>query len=319
MRSRRNGKPHGFGPWGFASTVGRVFRTGYGNKRPGGSTGTTTKRRRYDPGITQQHDVARQYRYKRMPRKLRRRFKRRYKLFRNRLLKDLGTQTIIRNNNVTITALSTAQQYAVCHLYGFAGLDNAQEMGCNDMDSIRANDPVNIPDSGKMFFQNAILDISVRNNAAVVLELDQYIILAKPKNRLFASFQAAVNNAQGDTDVIGAGTQILMTTRGATPFEFPDLCKYFKVLSKTKFFIGAGQAITYQLKDRKDRMITGDQFNRASIAGQENAFKDGWTKCVMYIGKTITGSTDSANFTVAATRSYRYKFLDENVNRDAII
>lgn len=311
-KGRRRGGIHNFSPWAIAS--GWKMKP----RGPGSNTQTTRRRRNNDSGVTQQHDIARQYRYKRMPRRMRRRFKKRYRMFRNRLLKELGTQQIIRNSNISITALPSAQQWGAVHLYGFAGTENVQEIGNSDMDAIYANDPA-LTDSGKVFFQNAIVDITVRNNATQVLELDQYILLARPTNRIFPGIQAALLNAAGDTPIIGGGSSIAMTTRGATPFEFGDFCKYFKVLNKTKFFVGGGQCITYQYKDRRDRMITGDEFNRTPVLETANCYKDGWTKVIFYVGKAVTGSTESANFSVGATRSYRYKYLEDNTNRDAVI
>lgn len=308
-RSKRGGWAR-FAP--YARTAARVgkyaLRMYSGTKRIRDGSGT---------GVTQQHDMQRQYRYKRMPKRKRMRFKRSARLFTSRLVSSLGTQQVIRNNSVNVTALVTGQQWVGVHLYGMSGTNTTQEIGCDDINSIRAAD-INVSDSGKMFFSNAILDLTVRNNATNVLELDMYVVRSRVKNRIFANYGAAVTNAIGDTGLIGA-TQITYTTRGATPFEFPDVCKYFKIYSKKKYFIGAGQCITAQFKDRKNRVITGDQINFNPLVNTENCFKDGWHMMVLFIGKAVTGTAESADYTVGATRSYRYKFLETNENRDGIL
>jgi len=268
-------------------------------------------------GVTNQHDSILQYRYRRLPRKKLLYARRRDRVFTNNLLNKIGTQTIVRNSSVNITATVSNQQWGAVHLYGMAGSNNTQEIGTNDLDSIRLAD-TRIIDAAKVYFSNAVVDLTVRNNSVQVLELDMYILRCRVRNRLFSNFASCVLNAQGDTLPIGS-TGITMTTRGATPFEFPDICKYFKVLSKKKFFISGGNVITYQWREYRNKVISGDQFNVAPSVGTENAFKDFWTTTILFVGKAVTGTVESADFTIGATRSYRYKMLEDNENRDGVI
>ena len=123
----------------------------------------TGNKMRSGVGVTTQHDARLIYRKKRMPRRLRKRWKR----FKNKVLavseKDLGTQQVVINGSTgSSNAVSGNQCIFECSLYGL----NSSSAVHNDMRNVVTALPINAGDtpavglsvdpSTKIMFQSAV-------------------------------------------------------------------------------------------------------------------------------------------------------------------
>lgn len=276
-------------------------------------------------GVTTHYDRRQVYRYRKMPRFKKRRFKRYARTFRANLLSNTGNRTRVINQLVSDTTDPGLQGSLVAHLYGLKGTNTTYETGCNDLYGIEVGD-TGISDNAKLFFESAVLDCTITNtstdssNNSYVgpLEVDVYEIYHYATSK-DANIVSQLQDGYSFTPAIPGSTKITsIGERGVSLFEgFPGLIKTkARIQRKTKYFLPAGQCITYQIRDPKNRMITGVEMNNDAYGYAYPKF----TKSVYVIFKTVAGfSTGSVNVRCAmgVTRRYTYKFLENKENATA--
>lgn len=241
------------------TAMSRLFRGGMRYRRVNQSRRNGTS----GVGVTTQHDERRVYRKRRMPRRRRRR----WRLFKNKVLavseKDLGSRTVVFNNqngpgNVTpgnCVVWDTG-------LYGGAKWDTASGSTNNgnaryrDLSRISklentgdptANAGSTIYDTTKFIFKSAVMDLTIRNasntsqsglnNSQLKMEVDIYEIMLKNKTSRFTGATTTSSpvtllemfaSAVNWTPVIGgAGTNCAIARRGVTPFDLVAALSFY--------------------------------------------------------------------------------------------
>lgn len=297
-------------------------------------------------GITTQHDERRIYRRKSMPR-----FKRRkWKMFKNKVLavseKDLGTRTVVFNatysstNNVSGNQLLS--EFALYPVQSTSGQLNDMNniMGMESGDWTAAKGGV-VDATSKIIFKSAIIDLTFRNastffttvgggvlDSRAKLETDIYEMeSAAPFDDSTGTYNglgAALTAGFSDTlNIGGAGTALVLTQRGVTPWDVPASLSRFKlrILKKTKFVTPNGDTFTYQMRDPRRRVS-----NKISLTNAQGPNKRGWTRWIFIISKLVPGlpiGTGDGTFqeilTVGVTRKYFYKVEGQSEDRDRYI
>lgn len=303
---------------------------------------TLTRNRRQTSGIgiTTQHDERRIYRRKRMPRRMRRRWKR----FKNKVLavseKDLGTRTILFNAKYSFSNTDPA-----LHIFEAPALysNSSTTLYLNDLDTIQNTEAgiwtpatgANVEKSSKFIFKSAILDITFRNastnngspDSRAKLETDIYEIIVNgvtdDSSGTYVKLNGLFQSAETDTQNIGgAGNGILYNQRGSTPWDFPAaLSKWkIKILKKTKFMTPNGDTFTYQVRDPRRKVAS-----KVSLDLANGCNKQGWTRFILVISKLVPGLTVGAVgaadvyqeiLDVGITRKYFYKIEGISEDRD---
>lgn len=283
----------------------------------------TKKRSAPSAGITQQHDSRMVYRRKRMPYKKKKSWIRFSKKVKAVITKAVSTRTILHNNQVTTSAgqVGVPQSYQFHLLYGKKGdtANSALDSGVDDIWRSLTGTGTTVSNALKYHFTSAILDITCHNTGNATQEVDIYHIQFWKESNC-TSPEAAVIRAQNDTPTGTSSTALLMSDRGATPFEFPMLIRNtgMKILKKIKYFVVPGQAITYQIRDSRNRVITGDEINDGSGTGAAPAnggefVQPGWTQGVMIIHRPLPGvSVAAQNLVTGSTRKYSFKQIEDN-------
>jgi hypothetical protein len=293
------------------------------------------------------------YRRKRMSRSKRKPWVRFVKKVNAVADKDLGTRTVLFNDQLEQTNSTSTQSTLTLALYS---MNNSAVNYLNDLNLIGGLENVANPtataggtltQNTKMMFQSAVMDITLRNTSEKLTSID-------PGNPLLNQYQAApeaaieldvyemyVRKTQADNDgrwasisdalnkyddaqIGGTGTGIAISDRGATPFEFGHIMARcgIKVLKKTKFFIPNGQTITWQCRDPKRRVIRYGECTK-----DEGFIKPGWTKTYFLVYKLVPGlSQGSQNvgqyrckINIGVTRKYSYKVEGFNEPRERLI
>lgn len=325
--------------------VNRMLRKG-----PRSFRGQQTKRRKKmssGRGVTLEHDRTPVYRKRRMPRRMRRRWVRQVRKNNYMDQYKLGTRTIMFNSSYTRgNADATLHGTAWFSLYGGhsanAQMDDLQFMSNKENEG----NPTfveggSVHPSTKYFFRSGILDMTIRNVSSdgdnvnnladVPLEVDIYEILSgRPWMERdggttlteYPNLKDLYSDALSEINGIGNDTKIDLESRGATPWDntFALGRWRLKILKKTKYRIGAGNTITYQLRDPRQRTISKQRLQE--IAG---ANVPGWTKHIWIVFKAVPGipvgnaaGTFQERITVGATRKYTYKIEGETDDRNAI-
>lgn len=333
------------GPLGFrrarvSRLIPRLATSGYSGYRLGsnlarrarfalnrGFTGSVTRRRRGHGGmgITTQHDKSLIYR----KRVMRKRLKRRWKKFGRKINaiseKDLGSRTVVRNDQVDIPQLMTTSASANHNRWYFMLYGGSSVTAYyNDVNEISAD--TDLGTTGKAIFKSGVVDFTIRNtstrlptslNPPITLELDVYEITC---NREIASLTGAFSEGSTDTATIpGQTTGLTGSLRGWTPWDFPSaLSEYrIKIWKKTKYFLSENQVFTYQYRDPKRHVLDKQ---RMSTANSENLI--GISRYFYFVFKPTPGYTysdaapDTYAISVGVTRKYLYKIKDQTQDYD---
>lgn len=277
-------------------------------------------------GITSQHDVRRQYRYKRMPRRKRRIWKRFLRKSRAALLKSVGTRTVLRNGLISNSTDPThPQQFLACHLYGMNGTDTNYEIGSSDISDLLTND-VSVSQSGKIHFDTGIMDITFRNvpplgelTSTRSMEVDVYDLIYRDETK-FENLSNMIADAVTNTPPITAGTGIDIYTRGATLFDLPYLIKIgkIKILKKVKVFLPIGNTFTYQVRNPKNWVL-----NTADWNDTPGLIEPRHTRTVFAIFKPVVSAggenPEVVRLDAGVTRKYKYKIIESDGDYDNVI
>jgi len=302
----------------FAISAGRMLLGGSKYKKKTSS----------GQGVTSQYDRKVIYSKKRMPRRQRRTWARFVRKVRAVNLKDLGTRTIIRNNQLTATIPNDNQEILVATLYGRDGsTPTTSQCGHNDIAAIFGNDPTVSP-TGKLLFGSAIMDITFTNTSSFLddsnqnrsIEVDVYELMFT-KNSDAASVQALITRGDTNTTTInGINPSINILNRGVTPWEIPDALSIggIRILKKTKYFLSYGQCATYQMRDARNRV-----FKKSDIDEADNNFALPYvTRSLLFIYKgvpTADATKVLKTLQVGVTRKYMYKQTESEGDLDNII
>lgn len=307
------------------------------------------KRLTVGQGVTSQYDAKWIYRKKRMPRRMRKRWRGFVRKVHAVAEKDYGTRSYLFNYQ-TSYGNSTAGSQTVGYAYLYSAYPSGTTGLSADLFRIQQKDnPSGNPsfDSGisvgpgtKFLFQSGILDVTIRNGstftadgvtyqAGGTMEVDIYELtlneLAVVASANLSSIQSAFNGYSADayTPIIGGGStaanRLDIDKRGATPFDIPLALSRLKIKiwNKRKYIVSYGNAITYQVRDPRRHTLTGEQM----LANPGFSIPK-MTKVVLIIGKMIPGLTVGSTsgtyqelLYVGATRKYTYKVEGGNDDR----
>lgn len=318
-------------------------------RRRGGFS--ATKRRKFGKktvtsgrGLTSEYDKAFIYARKRMPWKKRRRWRNFTKKVHAVAEKELGTRTVLFNIGQSETNQTANNQGSLTFcLYGLQStkswLSDMQYIG----DLENALDPTastgnRVSDNGKMVFQSAVMDLTLRNISSkdgvidneATLETDIYEISMRKDAELGPNIFADMtdlldsNNTAGiyDQNTSSLGTAIKIEQRGCTPFEkTKSLSTYgIKIWRKTKYFLKPGQTLTYQTRDPKRHAV----YKNRILKSDAGFNYPGMTKILFVVFKAVPGITVGAGagqtqekVTWGVTRKYMYKV--EGIQEDRSI
>lgn len=308
-------------------------RTTYSGSRMGSMYSALSGGSALNSVVTRQHDFQGQYRYKKMPRYKKRRWRRFVKKVAAVQLKQAGLKTVLFNSRDTYSNSAGTQNSFCLALYGLSGtIDNSGAwpvLGMNDMYRIFKNDPDivqigaapgNVPKSGKLQFGSGVLDFTIRNlSDTIEAELDIYFgwfkkdddpADAKNNTNPIYKYQTAAVDL-----VAGGNSQINLGVRGATLFDKPSGLSQtgYHITKKTKMLLAPGQSTFLQHRDPKNHMLDWVNIQDRGYA------KRGLTFGAWIVFKPSVTASDDAVVTlgVGCTRKYSYAVVEDNVDRIA--
>lgn len=303
-------------------------------------------------GVTTQHDARLVYAKKNMPR-----FKKAaWRTFSKKVVavgdKQLGTQQVVFNQQIDFGNTTPGDQInGDLALYPFVSTQSR----FNDMSQISGllagavTTPatgLNIEQSTKIYFQSAVLDVTIRNitqfrdsagvlspNSLGRMEVDVYeLTMGEPSDESTTSY-AQLRTSTGvfgqnatRTSPLGGGggtTEIAPQLRGCTPFDLSYVLSHFKVKiwKKTKYQLANGDQFTYQMRDPRRHSCTYRELT--SLNGFN---KPGMTKFLWIVGRLAPGltvgtapNTWDERLTIGFTRKYSFKVQNYTEDRTAYL
>lgn len=295
--------------------------------------------------VTRQHDASKQYRRKRAPRKVRLRQRKKYKAFKKNLLRSLASRTAFMNEFTTPNVQDNASQkqlWVDMCLNGFNNSNaNTHPYGYRDWEYIGDRDFLIGDTAGdlqsrfsdgerRLIVDTSIMDVTIRNSSSTIvelerigapIELDVYEWMCTKKSSWkfndqtmqfsLNTVQSSYVTQQGDPAQV---FQYDVNTRGVSPFEFGvGLSKMgIKILKKMKYFISAGDTVTYQIRDAKNHEWKySDMLDNQSLVPKR-------ARGIILIAKIVVGTpgfTDPlcrTQLDIGMSRKYKYKILLSN-------
>jgi len=289
------------------------------------------------------------YRKKRMPTRKKRRWKSFVKKINAVAERELGTRTVLFNDQLLLTSTAAGKQLCLSLALYSCNNSDANKTWLKDLDQIvklenTANSTAlngeTVDDTTKFMFHSGIMDITLRNvsgyhetlngpiilDAAAQMEVDVYEIYVRKAvktNSIDNKDLSQLFNSNDSKEIGGTGTGIEIQDRGATPWEVPHNFGLYgvKIYKKTKYFIPSGQTITHQSRDPKRHVAS-----KKTITENDGFNMPGWTKHLFIIGKLVPGLTigSGANeyaqrLALGLTRKYMYKVEGMNDSRERLI
>lgn len=293
------------------------------------SRNRSSRRRRRNNLVTRNKDYGTQYTKKRMPRGKRKNWKKFVKKVTAVQLSNASQKTVVYNSKIVSTSGAATQQYFTFALYGCNGNgDSNTNVGYRDLLVLFDNEPVikqyavgspaaYYPGAGKLHFNSAVLDVTLRNLGEQDAEVDVYYGY-HVKDAFQADTLGITTGSLRDefvfakSDGIKSGnTSVDLTARGTTPFDCSWALSHsgFHVLKKQKFLMEPGKSVFIQHRDSMNHVFEAEQLTRAGYAMKKVTYE------VLVVHKPSVGSTDTLTSTIACgiTRKYAYSVLAQTV------
>lgn len=275
-----------------------------------------------------------------MPRGKRRRWRRFVKRVNAVDERELGSQTVVFNNSISVETTNPDNQLLEnVALYP----QTSTNAWLNDLNNISgyfnagpavtagSDDYVNA--TTKVMFHSGVLDVTVRNTSKdntgapldIPLEVDVYEISVRhgeDDSVLTSATELKDYFDQGAADTLDIGGTVAaipmeIIKRGVTPWDLPAALSSYKIKiwKKTKYFIGLGQTFTYQMRDPKRHVTTIGKMARGTTCNHK-----GLTKWIFFIGKAVPGIGVGSNviprLNFGVTRKYLMKVEGMRTARD---
>lgn len=272
---------------GYGSRALGAIGLAASTKRKAGRSYTRNKRRKTESAfLTYDNDFKTDYRYRPMPRRKRRAWKRFSKkvtavINKNEgLKKHLYTRVFETSSNANSTFYDSAMVYTpdarVDTLDADIGTIFREMLPAGTFDNAY-NLSTNSDIASFLRFESCVMEVTWRNTGTQPLIIDLYYVRCRKDFGLTSS--NTQNNAQGiynlgfvkqgivedinDGNVPFTDGQAAIQY-GTTPFQSPLFCQHYKVITKQKIVIAPGNSVSRTLKDPRNRRINAMDI-RASI------------------------------------------------------
>lgn len=304
----------------------------YGRRKPRGSMVST-----------EQRDTSMRYVKSRMPRYKRRQWKSFTNKFTAALLRTQPLQSAVYNDwqfvkSATIatpgTAVNNLPAVFSCGLYCIQA--NAVQDGppqtyrysetadgeLRDIFTAAYGSLANL-DSQKLMFRTAVMDITISNNntgSQDMVFIDCYKVLNKYDNNSITTIRNDFITNLGEQD--SSGLALPWPNLAITPFQNPNFCRRWKILSKRTIVLQPSDSCQLQLRDPKNRWISGKIMNISTgyyprvAMGYLFIARGAATSSVP--ANPLTGGTRSVTLTVTVNKTYQYYKPPSPTQRDTI-
>jgi len=252
--------------------------------------------------VTNQYDVRTQYRSRRRKRGSARRFRRFLRLAERINQQGLGLKIQTFLGNEANTSLAGQQQAAGWLTYGPNGAAGGSQFN-NDLATIFTTEFTAPTTASQLHFKSCVMDIEVVNTGTPTIVVDAYYVVCRKSytNVNFTNVAQSFASAVTEVAAIGAGTQLIYTQPGISPFDAPNFCQYFKIYRKQRLVLSSGQTSSFIIKDHKKKKIESEDAYGYSILRGQKGILVIWSGVVDAAG-TIPATTVS----FSVNKNYHY-------------
>lgn len=161
-------------------------------------------------------------------------------------------------------------------------------------------------DQQKYLITMSTLDITIKGNSTASIVVDIYECLAKCdiSSNVYQDAFTAWSTSMGNMSLCsnGTGTKPTIFTTGATPYDCSDFHKYWKILSKKRLLLEAGQKQNLQYFGYRGWVSNSSSLNKLAMKGKTKDF-------ILVLNPTYNGDAVAAAnaITFEWTKNYHIK------------
>lgn len=248
-----------------------------------------------------------------MPKRKKRRYVKRVKFVRSVMFRNAPSSYQVFNNFQSAAAAINKQCYASVCLGPLNGITLNGRPYMNDLNQV-AGTLNNSALAGSynnayLSLDNQTIDIYLFNpNPTKVVDIDIYKVVPRKQIRdttspLHTRLQNAITSVP-DTQFLPSS--LLNDTVGVTPFQGPNFCSEFKVLSKKKILLAPGETTTFSYRNNKNYRLNVDEVTNQT-------YKPGLTVGWIFVGNGPHDGTNwvDCNFTLSWTKTYSARYIQQ--------
>lgn len=273
-----------FGQYGSSPYTRAAFATGnliraaapYAKRAYSALETIRKKRTIAGPVSSFQNDNVPRYRYKRMPAKKRKRWVRFVKRIRHVNLSMQPLQIYTKKVNANSTTLvNVGGSYS--YMIGGTTVTLNDEI----LQMFKGAYAVASADAAKaykLYLKSLVLDMMITNTGSATAIVDVYRLRYVRDFSSAITVHAQLTQALGEVVADSTTNTLSATDVSVTPFDAPNFCQYWKVVSKREIVMGAGQTATMQIRKPHNKYIDGKVLttNNQAIPGFSEAFLIMW-------------------------------------------
>lgn len=265
----------------------------------GGSTTTSS-----GSTVTTQHDSAVRYRKKRMPSKKRKRWVRFAKRVRAVELSEQPLQFYDAQTSANYTT-SADQQNQVGFMLGGVQVGSNDELYKIFVDAYNVASATAAA-SYQVYMKSMCLDMQIANTGTNSAVVDVYRLRCRKAYPAAVTPQAQYTSALTDLVTTTGGGTVTATKPSLTPFDCPNFCSFWQVMNKTEYIVSAGQVITLQMRNPRNRKLDGKLIQQypQGIAGYTTCLFVQWRG--VPINNAGTAQLGATAITISTQTSVKY-------------
>lgn len=295
-----------------------------------GMFGDSKSKEGVSSAITQQNDSMLIYKRRRAPRRIRKRAARRYKNFLKMQLKRAADNSNLFRFNSTALSSSAGGQQTSTITAGYMNAGSAVSDQVGSVWQAWQNYLASNPESTakKIYITGLDMDYTFNNidGESDTCEMDVYEYVFRRDLRNYDGGNGVgsllVQSLADEEKLPGATNKIGVTTLGYTPFDSNEALRYIVIKSKQRYYIGAGQAVSFHrtIKFKRPISIISEDLEETASDTDNWSAKRGLTRGLIV---TVKGLPNGANAAAAVTLAYncqvkyRFKVLDTNAIKNA--
>jgi len=225
----------------------------------------------FAPGLTHTRDSKVTYKRKRITRKGRRRARRSRNAFMQNLRRQAASQTLIRKNAIGYTATSYNTQIVTALTLlgnGYQGLT-----GDNDVNSLyNTIIGTGFNTEQKIHVNRGLCNFTITNTGPIGLIIKIFSVIPKTdvsatstnqefRDYYIGSFASTVHNPANSYANVEA------QTRGTTPFQAPDFCANFTILSGREYHLDSSESLSTKFSCRGNKTLMKSRITEPYLRG----------------------------------------------------
>mgnify|MGYP000452574709 CR=1 FL=1 len=278
---------------------------------------TTTAKKQGGNGeaVTNQKDGRVEYRRRRAPKKVRRKFRKIQQRATWAKLKAAPARTYVKNDRWSTSSNANEQNMtasSMLTLYGRAAALNAQ--GHRDLSDLNGADLTG--SSSTYLFDTCSLDltISAASDNASITELEIYSYIARKPYDDSTDPLNLLEQADGKNSAIQT-TKLTVKNPGVSLFDIAQIGRYFLITKKERNYLGPGNSMFITERYNKNKVWKNS--NLINIAENEQWAIPGLTRGFIIVFRGVpqfnstTVDLPVTRLNFSAQRSYRYHIVNE--------